>query len=312
MDRRTFASGLASGLVAFLLVACPQSRVRSFRIGWLRQGVAPISQAFWDTMRGFGWIEGKNVTVESRYAKTADELPILAQELARLEVDLILTDGTPATRAAKSATETIPIIFSIGADPVRQRFVASLAKPGGNLSGFTFGSYEDKQLEVLKQALPGISRVAYPIREIDPAIARAAAIVGVEVQATRVVGPDDVAEFFQALRSRKVDAVVFPNIAWTGPHEKLIVAEAIKVGVPLIGTWRSWATAGALLAYGPKVDYWPRLAVQVDKIFRGAKPSDLAVELPTKFDLVVNLKTAKLLGVTIPQSFLLRADELIE
>jgi putative tryptophan/tyrosine transport system substrate-binding protein len=263
-------------------------------------------------MRALGWIEGRNVTVESRYATTADELPALAKELAQLKLDALMTDGTPATRAAKAATETIPIVFSIGADPVRQGFVTSLPKPGGNLTGFTFGSYEDKQLEVIKQALPGISRVAYPIRELDPAIVGAAAALGLEAQAIRVTGPDQLESFFQAVRSRGVDAVVFPNIAWTGPHESRIAAEAIKVGMPLIGTWRSIAVAGALLAYGPKTDHWPRLAVQVDRIFRGAKPADLAVELPTKFVLVVNLKTAKLLGVSISPAFLLRADEVIE
>jgi putative tryptophan/tyrosine transport system substrate-binding protein len=312
VNRRAFTRNVVSGVFALSVIACAQTTRKLYRIGWLRQGEVPISQTFWDAMRAFGWIEGKNVTVESRYATTADQLPALAKELAQLKLDAIMTDGTPATRAAKAATETIPIVFSIGADPVRQGFVTSLPKPGGNLTGFTFGSYEDKQLEVIKQALPGISRVAYPIRELDPVIVRAAAALGLEAQAIRVIGPDELASFFQAVRSRGVDAVVFPNIAWTGPHESRIAAEAIKVGVPLIGTWRSIAVAGALLAYGPKTDYWPRLAVQVDKIFRGAKPADLAVELPTKFDLVVNLKTAKLLGVSLPQSFLLRVDEVIE
>ena len=312
MDRRAFLRNLASGLLAFPLATYAQTAGRSYRVGWLREGILPIGQSFWDAIREFGWIEGKNVTVESRYAKTADQLPALAIELAQLNVDLIMTDGTPATRAAKVATQTIPIVFSIGADPVGQGFVTSLAKPGGNLTGFTFGSYEDKQLQVLKQALPGISRVAYPVREANPAIVRAAATLGLEVEAIRVRGPDDLEVFFQAVRSRRVHAVVFPNIAWTGPHEQRIAAEAIKVGMPLIGTWRSSAVSGALLSYGPKPNHWPRVAAQVDKIFRGAKSSDLPVELPTTFELVVNLKTAKLLGVAISQSFLLRADEVIE
>jgi putative ABC transport system substrate-binding protein len=309
MDRRGFVSNLAGGLLAFPAAAYAQPASKVYRIGWLREGAIPVSQNFWSAMREMGWVEGKNVTVEPRFAGTADELPALAKELARLNVDLILTDGTRAARAAKAATETIPIVFALGSDPVQQQLVASLARPGANLTGFTFGYYEDKQLQVIKEAVPRISRVTYPVQELDPRIVQAASVLGVRVQAIPVRGPDHLASFFASVRSTGADSVVFPNLAWAGPHEKTIAAEAIKVRVPLIGTWRSIAVFGALLSYGPNLtSYWARLAAQVDKIFKGAKASDLPVELPTTFDLVINLQTAKVLGLTIPQSLLFRGE----
>jgi putative tryptophan/tyrosine transport system substrate-binding protein len=310
MNRRTFCN-LAGAMAVWPLVTAAQTGERIFRIGWLREGANPLGDSFWESMRKLGWIEGKNVMVESRYAKAADQLPILASELAQLNVDLILTDGTPATRAAKGATATIPIVFSIGADPVFQGFVSSLARPGGNLTGFTFGSYDDKQLQLLKEALPGISRVAYP-QEVGPTIMRAAATLGLEVLAIPTRGPDDLESFFKTARSRGAQAVVFPNLAWTGPNEKRIAAEASKASLPLIGTWRSFAEDGALMSYGPQQpSYRPRSAAQVDKILRGAKPSDIPVESPTKFDLAVNLRTAKALGLRIPHSISQRADHIV-
>ena len=311
MRRRAFVRNLAGGLLALPLATYAQSANKVYRIGLLREGVVPISKTFWDTMSELGWFEGKNVMVEPRYAKTAGQLPALAKELAELDVDVIIVDGSPATQAAKLATKTIPIVFAIAADPVLRGFVASLARPGANLTGFTFGTYDDKQLQVLKEALPGISRVAYPAREPNPGITRAASLLGLHVRAIPVEGPADLESFFRTVRSAAADAVVFTNVAWTAPHEERIASEAIKARVPLLGTWRGFATRGALIAYGPKESYWPRLAAQVDKIFKGEKASDLPVEQPTKFELIVNLKTAKLLGVTVGKSVLLRADEVI-
>jgi len=311
MDRRGFCN-LAGGLLAYPIATYAQPASKIYRIGWLREGASPIAHNFWSAMHELGWVEGKNVTVEPRYARTADELPALAKELVRLNVDLILTDGTRAARVAKGATETIPIVFALASDPVQQQLVATLARPGANLTGFTFGYYEDKQLQILKEAVPGISRVTFPVRELSSGVMHAASVLGVRVRAIPVNGPDDLAAFFASVRST-ADSVVFPNLAWTGPHEKRIAGEAIKVRVPLIGTWRNYAVFGALLSYGPNpYSYWSRLAAQVDKIFKGAKVSDLPVEQPTTFDTVVNLKTAKELGLTIPQSVLARANEVIQ
>jgi len=313
MDRRTFIDGVVGGFLALSIAAKAQHAGKVYRIGWLREGNLQIPKSFWDAMRDSGWIEGQNVTVEPRYASRVAQLPALARELVQLNVDLIMTDGTSATQAAKGASGTIPIVFAIGADPVELGFATSLARPGANLTGFTFGAYDEKQLQVLTQALPGASRVAYPVREPNPGIVRAATVLGVQVQAIPVHGPEGLEPFFAAVRTARVDAIVFPNIAWTGPHEERIAAAALKSRVPAIGTWRSFAKSSGLLSYGPNPSqHWPRLASQVDKILKGATAGDLPVEQPTKFELVINMKTAKTLGITIPQSLLLRADEVIQ
>ena len=260
-----------------------------------------------------GWIEVKNVTVQPLYASSVDQLPTLARQLVQLKVDVIITDGTPATQAAKGASTTIPIVFAIGADPVQRGLAMSLAKPGGNLTGFTFGDYSAKQLQVLKEALPNTSRVVYAVREPNPGIVHAASVFGVRVEAIPVYGPEGVGSFFAAVRTSGADAILFPNIAWTGPHEERIAAEALKIHVPAIGTWSSFAESGGLLSYGPDPkQHWARLAAQVDKILKGTSAGDLPIEQPTKFELVINLRTAKALGLTIPQSLLMRADEIIQ
>ena len=310
--RRKFVRNLAGGLLALPITAVAQPPGKVYRIGWLREGALPIAKPFWETLEKSGWSEGRNVVVEARYAKALSELPGLAKELAQSKVDLIMTDGTPATRSAKSATDTIPIVFAIGADPVKEGLVASLARPETNLTGFTFGYYSDKQLQILKESVPAILHVAVTVREPDAGVMSAAAKLGIRVQAIPVPGPEALDSFFATARKAGVDAILFPNIAWVGPHEQRIAAESIRLRMPLIGTWRSFSEHGALLSYGPKPSsHWSRMAIQVDKILRGAKPADLPVEQPTQFDLAVNLKTAKALGVTIPQSVLLRA-ELIE
>ena len=264
-------------------------------------------------MESYGWFEGRNISAYARFAKGPKELPGLAIELVKLDVDVIVTDGTPATRAAKAATGTIPIIFAIAGDPVQEEFVARLARPDANLTGFTFGNYTQKQLQILREALPKASVVAIPAEPRGPEFARFASSISVRLIEITVTGPDDLDSFFQSALSSHADAVLFPNIAWTGPHQRTIGAMAIKNRVPLISTWRSIAESGGLLTYGPTpLEYQARLAAQVDRIFKGAKVSDIPVEQPTHFDLVINLKTAKALGLTIPQSLLLRADEVIQ
>jgi len=286
---------------------------RTFRIGLLKRGTEPIQKPFWDTMRGFNWVENQDLKIEARYAGSEDQLATFAAELVELKMDLILTQGTAATRAAKQATETIPIVFSVGSDPVQEGLVTSLPHPGGNLTGFAYGLYEEKLLEKLKAALPAISRVAYPIYgEPDSAIQRAAKTLGVKLNGISVKGPEDFGHFFAEARRAKADAVVIQDVAWFGAHLERIAAEATMSHLPAIGYRRAFAEAGGLMSYGPAIQSAPRLAVQVYKILNGAKPADLPVEQPTIFELVINLKTAKTLGVTIEPIVLQSAHEVIQ
>ncbi len=292
MDRRAFVIGVRSGLLAAPLAAEAEQGERVYRIGLLSEGEHPLSKPLADALRELGWVEGKNLKFERRSADREDQLPSLAAELVRLKVDLILTNGTRATRAAKEATKAIPIVFNLGEDPVANGLVASFARPGGNLTGFVVGLYDEKTLEVLKEALPALRRVAYPApggpgaRERFAPLHAAARALGVEVQA---------------------------NIAWFRPYLKRIGAASVKSRLPAIGYYRQFAEAGGLLSYGPaQFENVPRLAAQIDKILKGTRPADLPVEQPTKFELVINLKTAKALGLTIPQSLLARVDQVIE
>lgn len=313
MDRRTFIGTFAGSLLAVPLIANAEQATKMYRIGLLKHGTQPIQKPFWDAMRDFGWVENQNVKIEARYAVSEDQLPVLAAELVRLKVDLILTQGTPATRAAKQATNTIPIVFTVGNDPVQAGLVANLARPGGNLTGFAYGLYEEKLLEIMKAALPGISRVAYPVfGEPDLAIQRAATTLGVQLNGIPVKGPEDFGSFYAEARRTRADAVVIPDVAWFGPHLEHIAAESAKSRLPAIGFRRVFAEAGGLLSYGPTIQSGPRLAAQVDKILKGAKVADVPVEQPTVFELVINLKTAKTLGLTIQQSVLQRANEVIQ
>lgn len=311
-DRRSFIAGFAVVIASVTGVGATRAAGRVYRIGWLREGESPLPKSFLDAMREYGWTEGVNVTVVAKYARRMGELPALARELARLPVDVLITDGSPATAAAKEATGTIPIAFSIAADPVARGFAASLARPGGNLTGFTFGEYDDKQLQVLKEALPSLTVVVYP-RDPSAKIREAASVLGVTAKGIDVRGPDDLGRFFASAQAARADAVVFVNVAWAEPHEVRIAAEALKHRLPLIATWRTFAQSGAFLTYGPKPGPYGRsLAAQVDKILRGAKAGDLPVEQPTEFELVVNLKTARALGLTPPRSLLVRANDVIE
>ena len=299
------------------LAAEAQQAEKVFLIGTLRE-VADLPPLFVEALRELGWIEGRNFKLEKRNAGRREQLPALAAELVRLEVDLIFTGGTPATRAAKDATKTIPIVFSLADDPVATGLVASFVRPGGNLTGFAHGVYDAKLLEVLKEALPGASRVAYPApaREVGGRSERlqaAARVLGVDIRGIEVQRPKDFDSFFAAVKRRGDDAVLVPNVAWFRPHLRRIGIAAARSRLPAIGYDRQFAEAGGLLSYGPPVlQSAPRVAAQIDKILKGAKPADLPVEQPTKFELVINLKTAKALGLTPPPSLLLRADQVIE
>jgi len=316
IDRRAFLGGLVLSALTAPLVAEAQPVGKVYRIGALREGQDPPSKPFVDAMRELGWVEGQNLKIERRNAERRDQLPALAAELVRLKVDLVLTAGTPATSAAKEATKTIPIVFSLGSDPVESGLVASFARPGGNLTGFALGVYDEKLLEILREALPEVARVVYSAPEIGTRRQRlnaAARALGVEIQGIAVQGPEDFGRFFAAARRAGAGAVVVPNVVWFRPHLERIGAAAAKSRLPAIGYDRQFAESGGLLSYGPTpLQNVPRVAVQIDKILKGAKPADLPVEQPTKFELVINLKAAKALGLTIPQSILVRADEIIQ
>jgi putative ABC transport system substrate-binding protein len=319
MDRRRFLVTSVAGVLAAPLAGEAQQAGKVYRIGELREGSAASSKSFVDAMRELGWVEGQNFKIENRNAERRDQLPALAAELVRLKVDLILTGGTSATRAVREATKTIPVVFNLATDPVDSGLVSSLARPGGNLTGFALGIYDEKLLEILKEALPSVSRVVYPgagTPGLSPRQANlnvAGRILGVDTHGIAVQGPEDFDRFFAAAKRAGAGAVLMVNVAWFRPHLKRIGVAAAKSRLPALGYAREFSESGGLLSYGPKPGQnVVRVAAQIDKILKGANPAELPVEQPTKFELVINLKTATALGLTIPPSLLLRADQVIE
>src|ERR1700730_11188179 len=320
IDRRNFIGTIAGGFLAPPFSVHAQKAEKLYRIGFLRVSMIPVPPAFWEAMRPLGWMEGQNLKIEPRYAEHEDQLPALAAELVRSKVDVILTIGTPATRAAKEATETIPVVSNLGTDPVATGIVPSLSRPGGNLTGFAYGIYEDKLLEALKDVFPKAVRFVSPfpahMKKYDPgppSFLAAANAIGLKHRGIPIDGPSDLARIYTVARDAHADAVVFFDIAWPfPPHLDALAGESVKNRMPAVFTARQFVEAGGLLSYGPvMVQHCPRLADQIDRIFRGASPADLPVEQPTRFELAINLKTAKALGITIPQSALVRADEVI-
>jgi ABC-type uncharacterized transport system substrate-binding protein len=298
------------------------------RIGYLDGGpLSPNSlriEAFRQSLRELGYVEGRDIAIEWRSAEgKADRLAGLAAELVRLKVDVIITGGAGATRPATEATATIPIVMAQDSDPIESGFVSSLARPGGNVTGLStlHPAVSVKRLDILKEVLPRLSRVAFfgtstwggnaqGLRETE----LAARALGVTLQYLDVLGPKDFESAFRAAGKGQAEAVLM--LAWgalLNPRRREIAELAVKSRLPTIYRERESVEAGGLMAYGPNIpDLFRRAAIYVDKILKGAKPADLPVEQPTKFELVINLKTAKSLGLTIPQSVLLRADEVIQ
>jgi len=330
MERRTFLGTLAGGLLAAPLAAEAQSAGKVARIGYLVGASLSLSphlhEAFRQGLRDLGYVEGRNVVIEYRSAEGKFErLPALAAELVALKVDVIVAGGTPQALAAKQATRTVPIVFAAAGDPVTSGLVTSLARPGGNVTGLTGLGPElvGKGLEQLTQAVPGVSRVAalwQPggqgertdkdiLKEADVA-ARA---LGVRLQFVEARGPEDFDRAFSDMtRARAGALTVLVSPMFFGERRRLVDLAA-KNRLPAVYPWREFVDAGGLMSYGPDLaDMFRRAATYVDKILKGAKPGDLPIEQPTKFELVINLKTAKALGLTIPPSVLLRADQVIE
>jgi len=331
MNRRTFLCGLILGVLATPLAAEAQQPGKVARIGYLAQGSAPsgpIFEAFRQGLRELGYVEGQNIVIEYRWAADRlERLPDLAAELVSLKVDVIVAGGTLAPLAAKQATRTIPIVLAAAGDPVGTGLVASLAKPGGNVTGLSNLSRDltAKRLQLLKEIVPGLSRVAVLWNAANivaalhiPETEAAARTLGLQVQSLEVRSPDD---FENALLERKVlraaisegGALFLVDDPLVMRYRQPIADFAIRNRLPSTAIYKNFAEAGGLMTFGASLpDLFRRAAIFVDKIFKGAKPADLPVEQPTKFELVINLRTAKALGLTIPQSVLLRADQVIE
>ena len=327
MKRRAFISGIVGGLLAVPLVAEAQEAAKVARIGWLTPDREVVRyQAFLQGLRDLGYVEGHNVVIEYRSAEgRLERLPALAAELVSLKVDVIVARATVAALAAKQATRTIPIVFPTVSDPVATGLVTSLARPGGNVTGLSFFTPElvGKSMELLKEAVPGVSRIA--VLWQPPAFAEhqgkallkaaevAARTLGVRLQVVEARGPDDFEGAFSEMTGARADARVVLTSATFAQAGRRLVDLTAKSRLPAMYPLREYVDAGGLMSYGPNVlDQFRRAAIYVDKILKGAKPGDLPVEQPTKFELVINLKTAKALSLTIPQSLLQRADQVIE
>jgi putative ABC transport system substrate-binding protein len=316
---------LAAVFLALCSVAEAQHPAKIPRIGNLSPGsssASPNREAFHQGLRDLGYVEGKNILIEYRHAEgKSDRLPKLAAELVRLKVDVIVTTGGQASRAAKTATTTIPIVFTLVSDPVGEGIVASLARPGGNLTGLSSVSQDlsGKRLELLKEAIPKVSRVAVLYDPKDPAkiaeykeVEVNARTMGVQLQSLEVRSLNEFESAFKtAIRAKAAALLVLPTSILV-THRKRIAELAAKTRLPSMFAYGQDADVGGLMSYGPDfADLNRRAAIYVDKILKGAKPADLPVEQPTKFDFVINLKTAKALNLTIPQSVLYRADRVI-
>jgi putative tryptophan/tyrosine transport system substrate-binding protein len=331
MDRRTFIGGIACGLAIAPPTARAQPTSKVYRIGYLSIGSASSTytsprEAFRQRLRELGWDEGRNLVIEYRYAEgQADRLPALAGELVRLRVDLIVASPTPSALAAKQATRTIPIVGMSLTEPVAVGLVASLARPGGNVTGLTYGVDTEifgKQLQLLKEVVPDVRRVAvltnpasggpsWPLRM--ESVKGAALSLGLPIQILEVREPGDFEAAFAAMVKERAGALLLSGDAMFFIHRAQLADLALKSRLPSMSTQRQWVEAGGLLSYAPSFpDQWRRAATYVDKILRGARPADLPIEQPTKFELAVNLKTAKTLELTIPQPILARADEVIQ
>jgi len=322
MQRIGLAVAVAIGVaLAPVVVKAQQAGTRLARIGYLSGGSDSLREAaFRQGLRDHGYIEGQNIAIEPRFAEGKfEKLPAFAAELVRLKVDVIVSSSTPANRAAQQATQTIPIVIAIG--ELSATPLSNIARPGGNTTGLNAINDElgGKRLELLKEVLPGLSRVAV-LRNLNNQAATTQLAdtetgiraLGLQIQLLNLRGADDLEKLFVAASRQRADAVFgLPDTLLTVQRKRLAELAA-KHRLPTMYPSREHPDSGSLMSYGPNIpDLFRRAATYVDKILKGAKPADLPVEQPTKFELVINLKTAKALGLTIPQSILVRADEII-
>jgi len=330
VNRREFITLLGGAAAAWPLAAGaqqPSSTVR--RIGFLSPGVARtmavrgLVEAFRQGLKEYGWVEGQNISVEYRFAEGKEEaLAGIAAALVQSRLDVIVADGTAAIQAAKNVTQTVPIVMAVSNDPVGTGLVASLNRPGGNITGLSIltGELVSKWLQLLTEIVPGLARVAVLSNPLNPSSAplleqtkAAAQSLGVEIHVAEVQGPDRFESAFAAIKAARAGAlIVLPDGMLYSQHPRIVTFSAAS-HLPALFGQKEVVEAGGLIAYGPNIPAsFRRSAAYVDKILQGAKPADLPVEQPTIFELVVNLETARAIGLTIPASILLRADEVIE
>ena len=323
-----FILTLALGTLTAPLAADAQPAGKVARIGFLgarsASDTSPQLDAFRQRLREIGWVEGLNIVIESRYAEGRYErFSDLAAELVRLKADVIFAHATAAAQAAQRATTTIPIVFANVGDPVGSGLVASLARPGGNITGLAFFAGLEimgKQLQLLKEAVPKVSKVAVLWNSANPSHARvvretevAARSLGVQLQLLQARSPNEFDSAFAAMTRGRAGALMVIADPMFLLHRRRLADLAAKGRLPAMHGLAEHVEAGGLLAYAPDInDLFRRAATYVDKILKGAKPADLPVEQPTKFELVINLKTAKALGLTLPPSVLIRADQVIQ
>jgi len=325
MDRRGFIGAFAGGIVIARSVAQAQPGAKVHRIGFFLgasgQSVASLFGALSEGLRDLGYVEGRNIIFERRYADGhMDRLSEIAAELVHLQVDVIVTGSSIHVAAARQATKSIPIVMVFTADPVQAGFVTSLARPGGNVTGLSADSSPDlwsKYLTILKDIVPKLSRVGVlgqikthvEFAELDAASRK----LDIVLEVADMRSPGDLDGAFSTMISKRVGALLVVVSPLTYLLKESIAESAIKYRLPTISNADQYASAGLLMSYGPRLeDLYRRAATYVDKILRGAKPADLPVEQPSKFELTINLKTAKALGVSVPQSLLLRAENMIQ
>ena len=322
MRRRQFIVLLGFASAVWSLAVHAQSSGNAHRIGVLRVGEPPPSyiQPFLQTLRRLGYVEGQDIIIEYGLALSVEQLPDMASELVRRRVDVIVASGVPSVVPAQNATSTIPVVFVGAIDPKAAGLVTNLARPGGNLTGISsvFGDLTGKRLELLKEILPSLSRVVFLSRTANPGHAHyareaelAARALHVELQIIVVSGPNEFEEAFH--KAQGANAILQLDDAMFTSERARLVELAARYRLPVVYGPRDFAQLGGLLALGPNYsDLYRRAATYVDKILKGARPGDLPVEQPAVFELVINLRTARTLGISVPPAVLARADEIIE